>query len=507
MSPIDIKILIRADANPRIGTTNIRRGLALARAWKSIGGNATFVCGNLPRTLEKKIARYGFELYSIQHSQCDGNDARETNEIQLATSPDWTVLIGDRFDESYLSRLRNSRSKLMLIDRLGQSKTNAADLILKQAHTAHRSSTPFYRQQILCGPKYHFIDAHDSDDDEERHVVAQARKAFAILATKKLDESIEIVRQLSEIKIRKLVVDVMLPQDFEGLEELKLFGKESGTALRFHRSVDRFRDLADRADIAIAVDENAMMDLALNGVPTLVLKSAGLNSLIAIPNGPNNFAQEFDVDTFSAQFKELAKDPTARRMMSERGKQLVDGQGASRVARHLASDLFSFRDANEDDSGQLLVWRNEPEFRALTFEPQPISEITQREWLREKSRANSALVWIAEDNLRSPVGTLVFEFASDRAEIEICLCPSQRRKSLGTMLIEKACRHIFSNYEINRVLAKIRPSNVASQNAFKKAGFRLIAPTTRNGFTAMQLLLERQSSSLLIDEPMLRKSA
>ena len=66
---------------------------------------------------------------------------------------------------------------------------------------------------------------------------------------------------------------------------------------------------------------------------------------------------------------------------------------------------------------------------------------------------------------------------------------SERAKGHGPVLIEKASRFVFSQFEVSRIIVQIKKGTPGSQMAFLKAGYQPIAPTVVNGHTALQMML------------------
>ncbi len=164
--------------------------------------------------------------------------------------------------------------------------------------------------------------------------------------------------------------------------------------------------------------------------------------------------------------------------MSELGMGLVDGLGAGRVARRMTARCLSFRGVDLNDAKVLCNWHNDPEVRSVSFDEQKIAYSKYQSWLRKKISDDKVHLWIAEDSTGQPIGQvqLVVE-RSGTAFVSLIVDQARRGRGLGTVLIEHAMETAFKIACVRHILAQIRPLNVASERAFKHAGFQPTQPT------------------------------
>jgi RimJ/RimL family protein N-acetyltransferase len=204
----------------------------------------------------------------------------------------------------------------------------------------------------------------------------------------------------------------------------------------------------------------------------------------------------------------LIDDPERRRDMSQRGMQLVDGRGAPRIAQKMAASLYPFRAATPADAERMWRWRNDPEVRSVSFNRELIPFDSHQSWLQQRLNDPQSIIRISEDINGMAVGQVRFELVDEgqTALISIIVDQTRRGRGLGTLLIAAGCQELFKNHTASRIIAQVKPSNAASEKAFRAAGFQAIEPTIIGGKMALQFVFERETTALP-QRPTLQKSA
>jgi UDP-2,4-diacetamido-2,4,6-trideoxy-beta-L-altropyranose hydrolase len=63
-----MNLVIRADANPHIGTGHVMRCLALAQAWQAQGGEVIFVTACSSDPMRRRLSEEGFQVIRLERS-------------------------------------------------------------------------------------------------------------------------------------------------------------------------------------------------------------------------------------------------------------------------------------------------------------------------------------------------------------------------------------------------------------------------------------------------------
>ena len=178
-------------------------------------------------------------------------------------------------------------------------------------------------------------------------------------------------------------------------------------------------------------------------------------------------------------FRSVSRNADLRCQMSNRGPQVVDGQGCSESHAGLPRlclncETHTFPMPTHFMAGEMS--RSIGHFRLVP---------SQFHWRHiipgwnGKLRSSDSMIWIANDKSGTLIGTIAVDsLKGETASLAICLCPSQRGRGLGPILIEKASAKLLQEHGVDRILVQFKPGNTASQTRFQKG--RLSPNRTNN---------------------------
>lgn len=498
-------LLIRADAGSKIGTGHVMRCIALGQAIRRMGGQVDFVCGPLPGRLEQRILNEGFGLATINSPAGSIDDARELNNLLAEQMPDWLLLDGYNFTDEYQDELDLQNSRLVCIDDFGHASHQRAGLVVNQ--NIYSNPRDYSHVASLTGPKYTMLrDEFVSPSDADKPQIPLRAKRLLVTFGGADPENMtaRVLSSIDEATVEGSSIDVILGPCFEHFEMLKALTKTSRSCIRLHRNVDNMYVLMNRIQLAITGGGTTCYELARCGIPSVVIPIAGNQYAIAEKLGALGIAEFVDPSglqdgRLKRRISKIIRDVDRRRDMSEISQKMIDGQGANRVARSLVSETFHFRDATLDDAQLLLNWRNEPEVRAVSFQSKIIPLETHRNWLTGKLGSRQNRLRVVEDITGKPVAQVRLDFDAphDSAIISINVIPSCRGQGLGTAFIERTVREVTNEFGNFRLVARIKTSNTASQNAFRKAGFMPTHSITINDQVALEYVFETHAPATI----------
>jgi UDP-2,4-diacetamido-2,4,6-trideoxy-beta-L-altropyranose hydrolase len=336
--------LIRADANSVIGTGHVMRCLALAQAWQDAGGMVAFACGDLPESVQQRLAAEDCSVHKIDAASGSSRDLEETRLLAESICPRWLVLDGYKFGPDFQLTLRDVKWRLMVIDDDGRHEAYHADVLLNQnpGAAAVLYGRHLHGSRMLLGSQY-----------------AMLRREF--LQTPRKEPSGQSVSQIlltlggadrGNVTERFLTVArSCVPADCRihvliGPANPHAFRlREVATKMKrvtLHVAPSDLPQIMTRCDLAITAAGSSVYELGYLGVPMLLVVTADNQRPIATALDHLRAAVRIDelgtnksADLTSA-LESLVSDPVRRAECAAKFQQLVDGQGAARVVALLS---------------------------------------------------------------------------------------------------------------------------------------------------------------------------
>jgi RimJ/RimL family protein N-acetyltransferase len=170
-------------------------------------------------------------------------------------------------------------------------------------------------------------------------------------------------------------------------------------------------------------------------------------------------------------FFQLLDDPDKLHAMRLRARQIVDGQGAARVADYLAAYPLRLRPARKEDALLLHKWVNDPLTRQMSFLKAPIPWENHLSWFEKRLHSESCrlLLGLIQEQ---PVGQARLELENRVATLSLSIAPTERGHGYAPKLARLAASDALTDGWCEKVYAWVKPDNIASLQTFRKAGFK-----------------------------------
>ncbi|WP_424096609.1 UDP-2,4-diacetamido-2,4,6-trideoxy-beta-L-altropyranose hydrolase [Moorena producens] len=343
-----MKLVIRADASPKIGTGHVMRCLALAQAWLQAGGQVILLMGTAAPELEARLQAEGIQVAHVSVSPGSGEDAEQTIAQAKALGATWVVVDGYHFGADYQRVIKKAGLRLLFIDDYGHAAHYWADLVLNQNVYAHEGLYPKRESytQLLLGTQYTFLRKEFWRwQGWQRQIPTVARKVLVTLGGADPDNvTLKVIQALQQVKVEGLEAVVVVGGSNPHYEQLQAAVHDSGAAITLKYNVTNMPELMAWADIAIAAGGSTCWELAFMGLPSLVMILSENQQLIADKLGKLGISinlgwhYNFDFNNTAQALTALLHDSDARAGMSSLGRDLVDGSGSSRVVGYLRKE-------------------------------------------------------------------------------------------------------------------------------------------------------------------------
>ncbi|MBN3926045.1 UDP-2,4-diacetamido-2,4,6-trideoxy-beta-L-altropyranose hydrolase [Nostoc sp. NMS4] len=496
-----MKLFIRVDASTQIGTGHVMRCLALAQAWQDAGDQVIFVVATEAPDLKTRLKSEGMEVIQLPIQGGIAEDAKETAKLARQFNANWVVVDGYHFGAKYQEIIKESELKLLFIDDYGHADHYCADIILNQNISAHEglyiNREPY--TQLLLGIDYGLLRREFWQwQGWKRETLTVAQKLLITLGGSDPDNvTLNVIQELHLIELEGLEAVVVIGASNPHYEQLELTIQKLQFPIRLERNVKNMPDLMAWADVAIAAAGSTSWELAFMGLPSVMLiladnQRAIAEKLEAMGVVVNlGWHENVSAVEIASEVAQLVIATGRREKMTRCSQELVDGEGSSRVLSHLKDKFFQLRSVQQNDCQLLWEWSNAPEIRAVSFSSKSILWEDHVQWFKSKLINPNCIFYIAINKNNVPIGQIRYDIENYEAIVSMSIDPNFRNQDYGSSLIKLACKKLFSELDVNRINAYIKPSNQASIRAFSKAGFQSMGITTVQGNQAILLIIDK----------------
>lgn len=140
-----------------------------------------------------------------------------------------------------------------------------------------------------------------------------------------------------------------------------------------------------------------------------------------------------------------------------------------------------YRKANENDLMTYFHWANEEDTRNNSFNSEKIDIQSHTLWYLYKIASTECQLLLFENSNGNAVGQVRIERSGEDSIISISIDKMFRGKALSCFMIDSACEEYFRKFAKSTIVAYIKASNIVSQKAFEKAGFKLFKMSIVHG--------------------------
>ncbi|MEP3226020.1 MAG: bifunctional UDP-2,4-diacetamido-2,4,6-trideoxy-beta-L-altropyranose hydrolase/GNAT family N-acetyltransferase [Parasphingorhabdus sp.] len=245
---------------------------------------------------------------------------------------------------------------------------------------------------------------------------------------------------------------------------------------------EELAELIFEADLALGAGGVMLWERLCLRVPSLVIaiaenQQAQIDMMVA--RGAIRFLgnhEQVTPEKITQAIKQLASDETRRQAMVKIGQELVDGRGAMRLASWTYAATLSNRDITSNDAVNLFNWRTDDRNWEHNFESTEKPELEDHlAWVSRKL-ADPNCVFQLVMRGSEPLGVVRFDIdvRAASAYLSIYLVPKWHGRKMGLpvyLAAERALR--LSHPDIKKIISRVHNTNKASERLHRDAGFKI----------------------------------
>ena len=499
-------LLIRADASVAIGTGHVMRCLALAQAWRNAGGRAVFASVESTAAIQERLLAESYEVVSISTRTGSQDDAQQTTALAQRYGATWIVADGYQFTAEYQHALKSVRNKLLVFDDYGHAQHYWADVVVNQNvgadETLYRSREA--QTRLLLGPKYCILRREFNVWREWKREIAPLGRRVLVMMGGSDPENVtaKAMEGLSNADIKNLEAIVVVGGSNPNFDSLQQTAVHSGAAISVRRDASNIAELMAWADIAVSAAGSTCWELCLLALPSLLVDVAENQTALAKELDRLGCARymgnsrNISAEKIAGAVNRLLYSQEERLSLSQRSRELVDGEGAARVVSGLLGNELRLRRAEQKDSRQLWEWANDPQVRAVAFSKDAIPWEQHELWFASKMSDPDCQIFVAEDKQGRAVGQFRVDWRSSQdGEIDVSVAKENRGQGFGARLIRLGANAAFAGKKTAQLHAFVLVQNQASRRAFEAAHFRSLGEEAVKRQPAIHYILENKIQS------------
>lgn len=354
-----MKLLIRADASPQIGTGHVRRCLALADQAANRGWTVCFAIRNPDANTIQLVHNSGHSVRALLTDTVTGRptnktvvkhahwlsvpqelDAEETAMFADEIRADWVVVDHYALDIEWHRIVRKHCQNIMVIDDLADRDFDCS-LLLDQNLGAREKA---YGERVhseckyLFGPNYALL----RQEFREWRQISLSQRAWKrpreILVTMGGADTSNftqgVLRKLEDSEFAKdCRFTAVLGTAYPHRHELENYCASSRLTLAIHFDVNNMAEMMSNAHICIGAAGSTSWERCCLGLPTLTMAIADNQLDIVRALEENGVAWRSSLETIRNDFDELFLNENSAKLKNvvSRAASICDGLGVDRI--------------------------------------------------------------------------------------------------------------------------------------------------------------------------------
>jgi UDP-2,4-diacetamido-2,4,6-trideoxy-beta-L-altropyranose hydrolase len=494
-TPPQLRVLIRTDASPSVGTGHLVRCLNLATELRDAGAVVTLACAEVSPASEAICHARGFRATALfdsgKRSACGPGkrmtEGEQTEDAGLCARLasgrpfDWAVVDHYGLDAAWERRVRRLSRQVMAIDDLAD-RAHDCDLLLDQnlrvdGGQAYDTRLPTGCERLV-GPRFALLDGSFAAARSTLSTQTRDRILVSFGGSDPQSMTVPVLRALQRTFGEKQGIDVVIGQMQREGDTMRGLDVET-PAVRVHYATRNMAGLMSRARLFVGAGGTTNWERCCLGLPGVVVSAADnqVAPCLALHDAGGHVylggVSEVAPETMAEAASAVLASPGWWQRMAERCSDLVDGQGAQRVSWRLHSGPMQMRAATPEDEEKVLRWRNDPAVRRFSGSSATITPQEHTIWYARTLGDSNCQLLIGSD-ARGDAGVVRYDVAQDVAKVSIYVKPQRLGTGTGHALLAAGERWLAARRpSVTAISADVHADNRASARLFADAGYRV----------------------------------
>lgn len=509
-------VAIRADASTALGGGHVVRCAALARALQHCGARCVLLCADEAGHAIDSLLAQGLAVLRLPATprppgaapwalDTAADAAHSLAALRtLDARPEWLVVDHYGIDAAWQDLVRPAVGRLLVIDDLADRPHRADTLVdpgLSAAPQRYQAWLPAACKRLL-GPRFALLRpdfaaaaaAAAATSNSTSDAAATASVAATGAARPTADAAPRLLACMGasdphnalgtvldawqQLPAPRPPLDIAVGAASPHLARLRARCTGlPGVNLQVQVQAPDMAALMARASLLIGSAGGISWERCAMGLPAIsgtvaANQRANLDALTRQRTGLSvGDWSRVDPSALARLLQRLLQRPALQARMARRARRLVDGQGALRVALHLAADHLTLRAATTDDAEAAWLWRNAEATRRQSFDTRALPWDEHLAWWSASLRHPARSLLVAQVG-RQAVGVLRLDRAASDATVSVYLDPRFTGLGLGPPLLRAGQRWATEHLPGCALRAEIRPDNHVSIRSFEAAGYQ-----------------------------------
>lgn len=133
--------------------------------------------------------------------------------------------------------------------------------------------------------------------------------------------------------------------------------------------------------------------------------------------------------------------------------------------------VIEFRPAKEEDLDMLFSWVNDEAVRENSFNNNKVQYSDHKAWFQKKMKSSDTRIYICFEEGKA-IGQIRIDIEGCTGIIDYSVAREFRGRGYGTEMLNYIVTTTKGDTSIYKLIGRVKYGNLASQTAFRKAGFQ-----------------------------------